>query len=125
LGPWGSALQLIVSFNFQKITYLDPVFDCSLSAVLPSIDPYSSSTASFQFEPRPARGHETLPNTEEAFDSPAFPINKKNHTLPVKFTTSGTAYAGHRSKSTTVKKPSDIFHFNHPAFEDVSMVSRE
>lgn len=34
-------------------------------------------------------------------NSPAFPINKKNHTLPVKFTTSGTAYLGFRSRSAT------------------------
>jgi len=34
---------------------------------------------------------------------PAFPINKKNHTLPVKFSTNGTAYRGLRKRSATAK----------------------
>lgn len=58
-------------------------------------------------------------------DSPAFPINKKNHTLPVKFTTSGTAYAGLLSKSTTVHIAFSVLHLTHPAFVLVSMRSRE
>lgn len=56
---------------------------------------------------------------------PAFPISKKNHTLPVKFTTNGTAYAGLRSKSTTVHNAFSILHLTHPAFVLVSMRSRE
>jgi len=36
--------------------------------------------------------------------SSAFPINRKNHTLPVRLITSGIAYFGFRNKSTTPKK---------------------
>lgn len=39
--------------------------------------------------------------TKYGENSPAFPINKKNQTLPVKFTTSGTAYRGFLNRSAT------------------------
>lgn len=43
---------------------------------------------------------------------PSFPTNKKNHTLPVRLITSGTAYAGLRSKSRAVKIAFRIFRFS-------------
>lgn len=53
-----------------------------------------------QFCPTSAPTPTPNPITERKY-SPAFPINKKNHTLPVKFTTSGTAYRGFLSRSAT------------------------
>ena len=43
---------------------------------------------------------------------PSFPTNKKNHTLPVRLITSGTAYAGLRSRSNAVKIAFRIFRFS-------------
>ena len=43
---------------------------------------------------------------------PACPINKKNHILPVTFTTKGNAYDGFLSRSTTVQNPFKPFRFN-------------
>lgn len=56
---------------------------------------------------------------------PALPISKKNHTLPVKFTTNGTAYAGLLNRSATVHTAFRTLHLTHPAFDRVSMRSRE
>ena len=50
----------------------------------------------------------TMPRNQ---NSPAFPINKKNHTLPVKLINSGTAYPGLRSKSKTVYTAFSTFLF--------------
>lgn len=44
---------------------------------------------------------------------PALPTNKKNQTLPVRFTTSGTAYLGLRKRSTTVHIPPSILTLAH------------
>lgn len=43
---------------------------------------------------------------------PCFPTRRKNHTLPVKLTTSGIEYAGVRSRFTTVQKTDVIFARN-------------
>lgn len=64
-------------------------------------------------------------NKKNPPNPPAFPISKKNHTLPVRFTTSGTAYAGLRSRSTTVHAALSVRHLTHPAFVAVSTRSRE
>ncbi|KAL8895992.1 MAG: hypothetical protein Q9192_003334 [Flavoplaca navasiana] len=50
---------------------------------------------------------------------PALPINKKNHTLPVKFTTSGTQYFGLRNKSNTIHIPPSIFTLIHHSPRDI------
>ena len=44
-------------------------------------------------------------------NSPAFPINKKNHTLPVRLINRGIAYPGLRNKSRTVYKAFSTFLF--------------
>ena len=56
---------------------------------------------------------------------PALPISKKNHTLPVKFTTSGSAYAGLRSRSATVHAAFRTRRWARPARVPVSRRSRE
>ena len=41
--------------------------------------------------------------------SPAWPINKKNHTLPVTLHNNGIAYAGLLNRSTTAQNTPNIF----------------
>lgn len=50
---------------------------------------------------------------EKAVNAPACPISRKNHTLPVRLITRGTAYAGLRSKSTTVHIAFAILYLIH------------
>jgi hypothetical protein len=46
-------------------------------------------------------------------DLPAFPINTKNHTLPVTFNSNGTAYAGRLSTPITAYQIPSTFFFSH------------
>jgi len=45
--------------------------------------------------------------------SPAFPINTKNHTLPVTFNSNGTAYAGRLNTPITAYHIPSTFFFSH------------
>ncbi len=49
---------------------------------------------------------------------PALPINKKNHTLPVRLITSGIAYLGLRNRSTTPKRAPRNFDLIQLDFTD-------
>ena len=61
-------------------------------------------------------------NKEEKRDPnvPACPTSKKNHTLPVKLITSGTAYAGRLSVSNTANATPPTFLFRQPTFGSCS-----
>lgn len=61
--------------------------------------------------------HRTQQNIE-IVASPAFPINRKNHTLPVRLITSGIAYRGFLSRSITPKKAPYTLDFNQLFFTD-------
>lgn len=49
-------------------------------------------------------------------NSPAFPMSRKNQTLPVRLRSSGTAYLGFLRRSRTAKKALSVFLFTHDLF---------
>ena len=91
----------------------------------PASSPVSSLTRPTLQAPYPPSSSTPKPRGKKKQHLPALPISKKNHTLPVKFTTNGTAYAGLLNKSTTVHTAFRTLHLTHPAFDRVSMRSRE
>jgi hypothetical protein len=50
----------------------------------------------------------------------AFPINTKNHILPVTFKSNGTAYAGRDSTPVTAYQMPRIFFLSHELFGSVN-----